>query len=135
MRQVRDAAVTVQNVVTYDAVIDFDNAQRLLKPGMTATVTFVYASRDDAVRVPNAALRFKPDAATARAMSGKDVKVEVPPKGDDRYVWVLHGPRAAEQRVKVGLTDGVSTEIVAGDVRQGDTVVTEAVMDASTAKH
>ncbi len=60
VRQVRNSPQTVQNVVTYDAVIDVDNSQLKLKPGMTANCTFVYAQRDDALRVPNAALRFLP---------------------------------------------------------------------------
>jgi len=60
VRQVRNAPQTVQNVVTYDAVIDVDNSQLKLKPGMTANCTFVYAQRDDALRVANAALRFLP---------------------------------------------------------------------------
>jgi HlyD family secretion protein len=60
VRQIRNAATTVQNVVTYDAVIDVDNDELKLRPGMTANVTFIWAQKDDAVRVPNAALRFKP---------------------------------------------------------------------------
>lgn len=61
VRQVRDSATTVQNVVTYDAVIDVDNPERLLKPGMTATVTFTYAEREGVTRIPNAAFRYRPD--------------------------------------------------------------------------
>jgi HlyD family secretion protein len=60
VRQIRNAPQTVQNVVTYDAVIDVDNAELKLKPGMTANVTFIYAQKDDVLKVPNAALRFKP---------------------------------------------------------------------------
>jgi HlyD family secretion protein len=66
VRQVRNAAQTVQNVVTYDAVVDVQNPELKLKPGMTATVTFVYAQRDDVVRVPNAALRFRPPPGMPR---------------------------------------------------------------------
>src|SRR5262249_42017162 len=61
VRQVRDAAATLQNVVTYDAVIDVDNGERLLKPGMTATVTFTPAEKHNVLRIPNAALRYRPD--------------------------------------------------------------------------
>src|SRR5512136_479710 len=60
VRQIRNAPQTVQNVVTYDAVIDVENPELKLKPGMTANVTFVYAEKEDVLRVPNAALRFKP---------------------------------------------------------------------------
>jgi HlyD family secretion protein len=60
VRQIRNAAQTVQNVVTYDAVVDVQNPDLALRPGMTANVTFVYAERSDVLRVPNAALRFRP---------------------------------------------------------------------------
>lgn len=59
VREVRNAAQTVQNVVTYDAVLDVENDKLELKPGMTANVTFVYQQRDDVLTIPNAALRFK----------------------------------------------------------------------------
>ncbi|MDB5099041.1 MAG: efflux transporter, family, subunit [Cyanobacteria bacterium RYN_339] len=71
VRQVRNAAVTTQNVVTYDAVIDVDNPELKLKPGMTANVTFTYAESDDALTVPNAALRFKPPQAVLDAAAAK----------------------------------------------------------------
>ncbi|HXX65919.1 MAG TPA: efflux RND transporter periplasmic adaptor subunit [Polyangiaceae bacterium] len=58
--QIRNAATTVQNVVTYDAVIDVDNSDLRLRPGMTANVTIVYADHRDVLAVPNAALRFRP---------------------------------------------------------------------------
>lgn len=67
---IRNAPQTVQNVVTYDAVVEVDNADLKLRPGMTATVTVAYAERDDAVAVPNAALRFKPPPEVASAIAG-----------------------------------------------------------------
>jgi HlyD family secretion protein len=60
VRQVRNSPTTTQGVVTYDAVIDVDNKDRLLRPGMTANVTFVLDQVTDAIKIPNAALRFKP---------------------------------------------------------------------------
>jgi HlyD family secretion protein len=60
IRQIRDAPQTLQNVVTYDAVIDVDNPDHRLKPGMTANVTFVYAAHKGVLRIPSAALRFLP---------------------------------------------------------------------------
>jgi HlyD family secretion protein len=63
VRQIRNAPQTVQNVVTYDAVIDVANPDFKLKPGMTANVTFVYAEKDDVLKVPNSALRFRPPPA------------------------------------------------------------------------
>ena len=67
--QIRNAAQTVQNVVTYDAVIDLQNAGLRLRPGMTATVTIIYAERDDALAVANAALRFHPPPEVASAVA------------------------------------------------------------------
>ncbi|MFT3769580.1 MAG: efflux RND transporter periplasmic adaptor subunit [Minicystis sp.] len=142
VRQVRDAAQTVQNVVTYDAVIDVSNGEHLLKPGMTASVTFVYAQKADVLRVPNGALRFRPDAATTAAMTGS---AAAPAKGaparrplelaaDERALWVLREGRPVAEKVRVGLTDGTITEVVAGGVRAGDVAITEAVVDASAAK-
>jgi HlyD family secretion protein len=70
IRQIRNAATTVQNVVTYDAVIDVDNTDLRLRPGMTANVTIVYAERKDAVAIPNTALRFRPPASIAGSATG-----------------------------------------------------------------
>ncbi len=71
VRQIRNAPQTVQNVVTYDAVIDVDNPELKLRPGMTANVTFVYAEKDDVLRVPNAALRFRPPPGLVAGANGK----------------------------------------------------------------
>jgi HlyD family secretion protein len=130
VRQVRDNAQTIQNVVTYDAVIDVDNADLSLRPTMTANCTFVYAMRDDVIRLPNAALRFKPDAATATAMTrGATAQ---PPRdglaGDQRVVWVQHGPTAVPVVVRIGISDGMVTEITEGDLHAGDVAVTEAAV-------
>jgi HlyD family secretion protein len=123
VRQVRDNATTLQNVVTYDAVIDVDNSERLLKPGMTASVTFTYATRDDALRLPNAALRFKPDRTVLAAMGA-------PPPGsvraDERLVWLLRGGRAVSANIKVGISDGTSTEVLSGQLGPGDHAIVEA---------
>ncbi len=69
VRQIRNAAQTVQNVVTYDAVIDVDNSDLKLRPGMTANVTFIFANRDNVLRVPNAALRFRLSADVSAAIN------------------------------------------------------------------
>lgn len=70
VRQVRNAPTTTQGVVTYDAVIDVDNTEKQLRPGMTANVTFVLAQVADTVKIPNAALRFKPTREQMMAMRG-----------------------------------------------------------------
>jgi HlyD family secretion protein len=79
IRQIRDAPQTLQNVVTYDAVVDVDNADFRLKPGMTANVTFVYAERKGVLRIPSAALRFRPPEELLAA-SGKGESVVSPKK-------------------------------------------------------
>jgi HlyD family secretion protein len=124
VRQVRDNATTIQNVVTYDAVIDVDNPERLLKPGMTATVTFTYDTRDDALRVPNAALRFKPDTATLAAM-GATAPNSL--RADDRALWLLRGEQPVSEVIKIGISDGTTTEVRSGEVRPGDRAIVEAV--------
>lgn len=90
VRQVRNAAQTVSNVVTYDAVIDVANPELRLRPGMTATVTFTIAEAVDALRVPNAALRFRPPAAPATA--GAAAVVAVP--AEEATVAAQAGQRA-----------------------------------------
>ncbi len=131
VRQVRDNATTLQNVVTYDAVIDVDNSDGALKPGMTASVTFNYATRDDVLRLPNAALRFKPDPATLSAMGAS-----APPElhGGDRAVWALRGERPVLVIAKTGITDGTYTEVLSGDLRVGDRAVIEAKVPQSAKK-
>lgn len=145
VRQIRNAAQTVQNVVTYDAVVDVPNPDLALRPGMTANVTFVHADRQDALRVPNAALRFRPPAdlqAAARdgAGNGGPAGVQGGPAGrgagagrrgdgeapDRRTVWVLRGEKPEPVRVRTGVSDGSTTEVLEGDLREGDAVVTEA---------
>jgi HlyD family secretion protein len=68
----------VQNVVTYDAVIDVENPDLKLKPGMTANVTFVFAEKNDVLRVPNAALRFRPSAELTRAAASASAAPAAP---------------------------------------------------------
>ncbi len=70
IRQVRNAPTTTSGVVTYDAVVDVDNAQLELRPGMTASVTFVLDHVTEAVRIPNSALRFKVSPDQLMAMLG-----------------------------------------------------------------
>ncbi len=150
VRQIRNAPQTMQNVVTYDSVIDVDNPELKLKPGMTSNVTFVYAERDSVLRVPNAALRFRPSpdmlagsqgaagtggAAAAGAhgtggTGGRGALGKHPPHGVDakKHVYVLRPGATTPEvtEVKTGVTDGATTEIVDGALKEGDLVVTDA---------
>ena len=133
VRQVRDAAVTVQNVVTYDAVIDVDNGKRLLKPGMTATVTFTPAERTDVLRIPNAALRYRPATAAKPVGSAAPRGAGAPVPKDHRTVYRLAGLRSQPVDIQIGLTDGSLTEVVSGGLKEGDTVITESLTETPTA--
>jgi HlyD family secretion protein len=148
IRQIRDAPQTLQNVVTYDAVIDVDNADFRLKPGMTANVTFVYAERKDVLRIPTAALRFRPsdallaerepggtpsskdkgkDKAKGKGRKGKDSPAASAESGDERSVWKLTGDGLAKVAVQIGVSDGNKVEIREGQLTEGDVIVTDAV--------
>jgi HlyD family secretion protein len=136
VRQVRDNATTIQNVVTYDAVLDVDNSDLALRPTMTANVTFVYATRADAVRIPNAALRFKPDPATVTAMlpAGDAAVARDGLSAEQRALWIVSGAKASPKVVRIGITDGMTTELVEGDLRPGQLLATEATVTGSTAR-
>jgi len=115
--QVRQAPVSVQNVITYDAVITVDNPDLLLKPGMTATARIITAQSLKVLRVPSQALRFTPTAAaklglTKAAQSGQQV------------IWVERAGKLVSIPVTVGLVDDTFAEIKAGDLKLGDQVVT-----------
>jgi HlyD family secretion protein len=129
VRQIRNAPQVVQNVVTYDAVIDVENAELKLKPGMTANVTFVYADKDNVVRLPNAALRFRPPAtllARTQSERGKSAGQMGAPAGPDhRTVWVLRNDAPQAVPIRIGLTDGTVTEVADGQLHAGDRVVTD----------
>ncbi len=134
VRQIRNAPQTVQNVVTYDAVIDVANPALKLKPGMTANVTFIYAEKDDVVRIPNAALRFRPPsdlqkgqggAGAARAGGGNRGPRPAETR-DQRTLWVLREAGPAPVRVRTGISDGSTTELLEGELQPGDRVITDA---------
>jgi HlyD family secretion protein len=130
VREIRYAPQTVQNVVTYDAVVAVDNPERKLRPGMTADVSFVLEERADALLVPSAALRFVPPPgllATAPPLPAEH-------DGARRLVWVQDGggtPRPVP--VRTGVSDGRSTEILEGELAPGDLVVVGTVGEGAPA--
>jgi HlyD family secretion protein len=137
--QVRNAPITVQNVVTYDTVIGVSNPDLKLKPGMTANVSVLIAHRDNVLLLKNAALRYRPPDATppdskpAGAGSGGGPRQG---KGGEhrtgRTVYVLtEGARQpAPVQIKTGISDGVATEVLEG-LKEGDRVVTAGLAAAS----
>jgi HlyD family secretion protein len=132
VRQIRNSPQTIQNIVTYDAVIDVPNPELKLRPGMTANVTFVWAQKDDVVRIPNAALRFHPSPellakiAPDAGLPGKPVEDPAREPAKSRTVWVLKGVVPVEVSVGTGISDGTLSELVSGEVREGDSVVIDA---------
>jgi len=119
IRQVRSSPQIVQNVVTYNAVIDVANPDLALKPGMTANLEIVYADRGDALCVANAALRFRAPPELAG-----NAAVAAPP--GKKLVWLMRGGAPQRLELTVGVSDGTQTEIVNGELRPGDQVITEA---------
>ncbi|MGC3998991.1 MAG: efflux RND transporter periplasmic adaptor subunit [Anaeromyxobacter sp.] len=117
VRQVRNAATTTQSVVTYDVVVDVENPALKLKPGMTATVTFVAAERRDALRAPNAALRFKPPAGAAPP-APRDLAA------DQRVIYLVEAERLSPVTVRLGVSDGAHTELLDAQVPPGALVAT-----------
>jgi HlyD family secretion protein len=182
--QVRLQPTVVQNVTTYNVMIDVPNPNLELKPGMTANVNIEIASRDDVVRVPNAALRFRPTAATFQALGlapsgsepvgstdatrspatpgGAADKREGQPRGaanaseavrakaqgqvgaktvdalfgpldiaeTDGRVWVHENGQLKPVAVRLGVSDGQNTELLAGDLPAGAAVVTNVITGA-----
>jgi len=145
--QVRNSPITVNNVVTYDTVISVTNADYKLKPGMTANVSVITAQRDDAVKIPNVALRFRPpdnavvltnapSGATNEATGGKGQHKGKGGRGV-RMVYIIagdeHSPALKPVPIKTGITDGIFTEVVDG-LKDGDKIVSGVVQtDAQAA--
>jgi HlyD family secretion protein len=136
LRQVRNAAQTVQSVVTYDAIVDVDNPQLQLRPGMTANVTFVVAEQNDVLRIPNAALRFRPSREALAKLTGARPGAPVaivgtrpggPPATDRKMLFVLGGDGKSVMpvRIRTGITDGSFTQLLEGDVSEGASLVTD----------
>jgi HlyD family secretion protein len=167
IQQMRLNPVTVQNVVTYNVVIDVNNPEQQLKPGMTANLTITIDERNNVLKVPNSALRFMPqdgagqrtpgtgsnssgersgqgrrrqqgenageggDANAQRgAQQGSGERRFAPAnapvlQGQTRLVWVLgQDGKPQSRRIKVGLTDGSATEVVEGNLQEGEMVIT-----------
>ncbi len=116
--QVRQSPQNVQNVVTYDVVVSFDNRDLTLKPGMTAANRIIIDQRSDVLRVPSQALRYSPTGQHAPAQP---------------QVWVLRGDTSVAVGVTPGLDDDSFTEILKGDLKSGDQVVVSEQRDAAKA--
>jgi len=137
--QVRNAPITVQNVVTYDTVIGVSNPDLKLKPGMTANVSIIIAHKDNVLQIKNAALRYRTAEATpgevrarssapagARGGAGREQRTT------GRTIYVLSGGRPEPVQIKTGISDGVVTEVIEG-LKEGDRVITAELASKSPA--
>lgn len=117
--QIRLAPAVVQNVVTYTAVIETPNPRLQLKPGMTATITAVVAERKNVLLVPNAAFR-----ANSQQRS----------RGSSTLWQIAANGQLTPLKVKAGMTDGVSTELLETTLNEGDRVATVSTPAVDTSK-
>jgi len=159
IEQMRINPQNVQNVVTYNVVIDVNNPEQKLKPGMTANLTITIDERNSVLKVPNSALRFTPQGGTGERTGGGagngqsrrraqgdaangGEQVNFAPasapvlEGQTRVVWVLgQDGKPQSRRIKIGLTDGASTEVVDGNLNEGDMVITGQTIAGSKAQN
>lgn len=124
--QVRQAPITVQNVVTYDVVVGVDNPDHELLPGMTANARIIVDERDNVLRVPQQALRYSPQGLSLQGGDGAGA-TETRPQQPGARVWVLRAGRSEPVPVVTGLDDGTFTEIVSGDLKPGDRVIVNEI--------
>lgn len=133
---------TKEGVVSYLTVLEVNNDDMSLRPGMTATAAIVTAARNDALLVPNAALRFSPPSGQTNAAAGQQKRSVLaslmprPPSNRGKQsrstaakgqqVWVLRNGEPVAVPVTVGVSDGKHTEILAGDLQPGTPVITES---------
>jgi len=121
---IRKAAINVQNVITYDVVIAFSNPDQKLFPGMTANVKILIDEHQNALQIPSAALRFRPEGV---GQSGKPAALNA------GVVWVLdlrNQPKPVP--VTLGITDGAKTEVTGGALKEGDRVILASLGSAGS---
>ena len=123
VRQIRQAPVTVQSVVTYDVVVDVDNPEKVLLPGMTADTHIITAQARNVLRVPLPAIRFVPAEVTKRRAEARQSGERQRRGPPGSRVWVLKDGTPTAVPVKVGLDDGTLVEISGEGLQPGDRVI------------
>lgn len=121
VQDIYNQPIVVQNVVTYDAIIRVKNPDLKLKPGMTANVLIRVGFKEKVLKLPNAALRYRPERAPGPATPTKGEK------GRPNEVWVLRDGKETAVPVTLGLSDANFTEVVDGGLQAGELVITERV--------
>jgi HlyD family secretion protein len=124
--QVRNAPITVENVVTYDVVVQVPNPDLKLKPGMTANVSIIVATEKDVLKIPNAALRFK---LPGKGLRSPERKPEESSEKKGTGVWILQNGQPRRIPVSLGISDGTYTGLVSGDIREGQELIVESLSD------
>ncbi|MFQ3651916.1 MAG: efflux RND transporter periplasmic adaptor subunit [Gemmataceae bacterium] len=141
--QIRNNSTTTQNVVTYPVVLEAAYPGTKLRPGMTANLSFSIEVRENALRLPTAALRFVPPLSRVREQDKKfllhtapvslgvkssaEEKAKTAKNRNRRIVWVAEGDLLRAVPLRLGLVDGRFAEILEGDLKEGDRVVTGIV--------
>lgn len=112
--QVRNEAITTSNVVTYEVIIEIDNRDLKLKPGMTANVEIITAQKEGVLLAPNKALRFSYDDGSAEKKRYKD-------KG----IWVLKNNKPERITIATGVSDDDETEVISDKLNENSEVIIE----------
>ena len=134
--ELRNAARTIQNVVTYQGVLTVQNEKGLLKPGMTATTDITVTVVENVLSVPNGALRFTPETAATQGMMPQATTAPVDPIASGKgKLWVLGKNGKPESRdVTLGVTDGKRTQVKSTNVKDGEEFILDVMRPGSTAK-
>lgn len=121
--EIRMAPIIFQNVVTYDTIINVDNTSLKLKPGMTANTSILVARVENVLRVPNVALRYTPSEILKGEGDKKALVDRKFARKTSLHIWVLERGKLKQVAVKPGIGDDGFTEILEGDVKEGQEVV------------
>ena len=119
IEKLRYASTTTNNVVSYVAVLSVDNSDLALRPGMTATAEITTAEKKNVLLVPNGATRFTPPSMTAPTETNSDSTII------RKTVWVMKDGKPEAISLHLGLTNGQQTEVIGGDLKEGDVVLTD----------
>ncbi len=131
--QIRQAPITVQNVVTYDVVVQVDNRDFKLMPGMTANVSIIITKKHNVLRITNGALRFRfSDRSSGPALRSSASGTAGGSEKKGPAVWLLENGKPRRVMIMPGISDGVYTEIVSGDLKEGQQLIVESLKKSQT---
>lgn len=132
--EIRLAPIIFQNVVTYDTIINVDNSSLKLKPGMTANTSVLVAKEEGVLRIPNAALRYTPSEVLKGEIGQKSLADKKFVKKTTSHIWVLDKEKLKHVAVKLGIGNDSFTEILEGDVKEGQEVVIGEILPRTVEK-